>query len=682
MKRIVYVVLSALMVTACGNDEPSTASNPAPEKMQTPQIEPVVFDGISQDIKPGDNFFMHVNKKWMDSAEIADDQVGVGSYRFLNIPQQERLKGIVETVAQETHPKGSVEQKVGDFYTSGMNTSHIDERGTKPIEPMLGKIDAAKDVAELMAVVAEQVSVGNQSLLRLGVGADLKDSTVNIINVYQGGLGLPDRDYYFKEGERDKAIQQAYLDYLKALLELAGEDNAESKAKTVYALETELAKAHKTRVERRDVDKNYNKISLDALEKRFPNLAWTNLFSTIGVSVESANVGQPAYYDKLNELLSKTSLQDWKTYLKAHTLYNYASVLSTPFQDASFAYSKVISGQEKQQSRAKRMVRRIDRQLGFALGQLYVKQYFTEEAKKRATALVENLQKTMAKRIDALEWMSDTTKVKAKEKLAAIKNKVGYPDVWRTYNVEIDPNNFFENVVALQKEATAYSYAKVGKAPNKDEWFVSPGTVTAYYSPSKNEIVFPAGILQPPYFDLHADDAVNYGGIGMVIGHELTHAFDDQGARFDKDGNVSNWWTQEDFDKFKAKTQQVIDQYGKFTVLKDLRVNGALTVGENTADNGGLAIAFDAFKMTPQGKGNEKIGGFTPDQRFFLSTARIWRVKMRNAYMRSWIANDPHSPPIWRVNGPLMNLDPFYEAFDVKEGDANYRKEEERIRIW
>jgi putative endopeptidase len=296
--------------------------------------------------------------------------------------------------------------------------------------------------------------------------------------------------------------------------------------------------------------------------------------------------------------------------------------------------------------------------------------------------LVTNFQKTLEGRIDNLEWMSDSTKVKAKEKLFAISKKIGYPDVWRTYNVTIDRNTFFENVVSLRKSEYEYELAKLNKAPNRDEWYTTPSTVTAYYNPALNEIVFPAGILQAPYFDLYADDAVNYGGIGMVIGHEFTHAFDDQGAQYDKEGNVTNWWTGDDYKKFKGKTNQIIEQYDAFTVLDSLHIKGALTVGENTADNGGIAIAYDAFKKTPQGKGDELIGGFTPDQRFFLSIASIWRVKMRDEFLRNYVTTDPHSPPMWRVNGPLMNFTPFYEAFKVKEGELNYRTAEERISIW
>jgi putative endopeptidase len=358
-------------------------------------------------------------------------------------------------------------------------------------------------------------------------------------------------------------------------------------------------------------------------------------------------------------------------------------VLSKPFTDAVFEFTKVISGQAVQKPRGEIMASAVDGTLGQALGQLYVKKYFPEDAKKRMLELVNNLQKAFAARVDKLDWMSDSTKQKAKEKLFAITKKIGYPDKWRDYsNVTIVRDKYFENVVSAAAANYQYELAKLGKPVDKTEWFTTPSTVTAYNNPSANEIVFPAGILQPPYFDNDADDALNYGGIGMVIGHEMTHTFDDQGAQYDKDGNVKNWWTKDDYEKFKAKTQQVIDLYNSFTVLDTMHVKGAMTVGENTADISGVAVAYDAFKMTKEGQDSTKIGGFTPDQRFFLSVARIWRVKMKDQFLRLWINNNPHSPPMWRVNGPLMNSPHFYQAFNVQPGDKMYLADDKRIKIW
>jgi putative endopeptidase len=394
-------------------------------------------------------------------------------------------------------------------------------------------------------------------------------------------------------------------------------------------------------------------------------------------------VAQPAYYERLNSLLTSVSLQDWKIYLKAGTLAYYAETLSKPFADAAFGFNKVLSGQATQKSRRQLMTESVDNYLGQALGQLYVKRYFDEQSKKRVLALVNNLQKAFENRIDHLDWMSDSTKQKAKEKLYTITKKIGYPDKWRNYdNVQIDRSAYFENVQSLNQNDYQYQLAKLNRPVDRTEWGVTPATVTAYYDPSQNEIVFPAGILQFPYFDFSADDAINYGGIGMVIGHEMTHAFDDQGAQFDKEGNVKNWWTKEDYQKFRDRTSQLADLYSSFTVLDTVHIKGALTLGENTADNGGIAIAYDAFKITEQGKGSEKIDGFTPDQRFFLSIARIWRVKTRDAFLRTYVNTNPHSPAMWRVNGPLMNFDPFYRAFGLQPGDKNYKAAEQRVRVW
>ncbi|MDT0554836.1 M13 family metallopeptidase [Patiriisocius hiemis] len=672
MKSFFYFFIVLFLFSSCKENNDTA----------TLERTPVVFDGINDSIKPGDNFFNHVNKTWMDNAVIADDQVGVGSYRFLNIPQQKLLKNILGEVSQEEHPKGSVEQMVGDFYASGMDTTSINKRGITPIQPILDRIDAIDNVPSVLDFVATQLKSGDYSMIGPSISPDQKNSTINILHLHQTGLGLPDRDYYFSDDPSVKEIQDAYKTYLTTIFELVGNNNAAAQAETIYEIEKQLAESHKTRIERRVVSENYHKMSVSDLDEGHKNIDWQVMLNTLGAKTDSINVRQPAYYDTLDRLLAEIPLQDWKLYLQANSISSHDGILSKPFQDAAFEYSKVVSGQSVQQSRAKQMVRRVDGQIGFALGQLYVKRYFNEDAKKRALDLVNNFQKTLEKRIENLDWMSDSTKVKAKEKLFAIKKKIGYPDVWRTYDVDINRNTFFENVVTLRKDAYEYQLKQLNQPPNRDEWGTTPSTVTAYYNPSLNEIVFPAGILQAPYFDLYADDAVNYGGIGMVIGHEFTHAFDDQGAQYDKDGNVTNWWTEEDYTKFKAKTQQIIDQYGTFTVLDSIHLKGALTVGENTADNGGIAIAYDAFKLTEQGQDTTKIGGYTPDQRFFLSIARIWRVKMREAFLRNYVATDPHSPPMWRVNGPLMNFTPFYDAFDVQEGEQNFRSKEERIKIW
>lgn len=676
MRNCFYFTLFICVLASCS--KPETSQDQSNRQF-------VDVDGIDPNIKPGDNFFMHVNGRWYDTATIAEDQVGVGSYSFLNIPQRQLLENILTEVSAKTHPKGSNEQKVGDFYASGMATEVINSRGFEPILPVLNAIAGIKDVPSMMAFVTTQISRGNNSIIGINVSPDQENSSINILHFSQSGLGLPDRDYYFKTDSATVGIQNAYKTYIATLFELIGSSQADAQkgANSVYAIEKALAESHKTRIERRVVRENYNKMAISELDSKIPTVAWSKILNQLNLEADSVDVRQPAYYTKLNTLLNSVSLSDWKMYLKANSLVTYASVLSESFEVASFEYEKVLLGQAKQLTRAQQMVSKVDRQLGFALGQLYVKRYFNEDAKKRISDLVDNFQKAFETRIKQLDWMSDSTKTKAIEKLYAIKKKVGYPDVWRTYDaVTIDREKYFENVVALLENDYQYQAAKLNKAPNKDEWGTTPSTVTAYYNPSLNEIVFPAGILQYPYFDLYADDAINYGGIGMVIGHELTHAFDDQGAQYDKDGNVKNWWTDADFAKFKAKTQQLTERYDTFTVLDSVPVKGAMTIGENTADNGALYIAYEAFKLTEQGQDTTKIDGFTPDQRFVLSVARIWRVKTRDEYMRNYVNTNSHSPAMWRVNGPLMNFDPFYTAFNVQPGDKNYKSEAERIRIW
>lgn len=670
MKKLLYFTFTLFILASC-------------EKEESVDYTKFNFDGINLAIKPGDNFFNHVNKNWYDKAVIADDQSGVGAYSFQNIPQKKLLESILEEVASETHDKGSADQMVGDFYSSGMNTALINQRGFEPIQSLLESVNSINSTSELMQFVADQFKSGNGSLISMGVSPDNENSTVNMLHFGQTGLGLPDRDYYFKTDASTLEIQKAYQSYLSKLFGLIGTNNAGQNADIAYGIEERLAGANKTRIERRNVKANYNKLAVADLTKRQPNIGWTKMLNNLGAEVDYVDLRQPAYYDKLNDMLATISLDNWKTYLTANILTNYADILSEPFEKAAFEYSKVLSGQAVQQSREQVMVQKVDRQLGFALGKIYVARHFDEAAKKRVLDLVNNLQKAFETRIDQLDWMSDITKVEAKAKLYTITKKIGYPDVWREYKgVNIQKDKYFENVVALRQNNYQYGLDKLDKAPNKDEWGTTPSTVTAYYNPPLNEIVFPAGILQFPYFDLHADDAVNYGGIGMVIGHELTHAFDDQGAQFDKDGNVKNWWTDEDYEKFKAKTQLVIDRYSSYTVLDGLHLKGGLTVGENTADNGGISIAYEAFKLTEQGQSDVRIDGHTPDQRFFLSIARIWRVKTRDEYLRNYVKTNSHSPPMWRVNGPLMNFTPFYEAFDVQPGDKNYKPMEERIKIW
>jgi putative endopeptidase len=645
----------------------------------------IAIEGIDPTRQPGDNFFNYVNAQWYDTVQIPASQSGVGAYRFMNFQQRLRLQGILDSISKSNNAPGSLEQKIGDFFASGMDTTVINQRSFEPLKPGLNRIDGITGIADMIAFIAEETKLSNVSLIAFEVLPDQENSSMNMGYISQTGIGMPDRDYYFNTDSASVSIQQSYKKYLATLFTLTGTDSilAQKNAALVYNIEKQLAASHKTNIETRDVKGNFHKIALAGLNKQHSNIGWTNYFKTLGATMDSLNVAQPRYYDKVNTLLKSIPLEDWKLYLKANYINSYADNLSKPFVDASFNYNKALTGQSAQKPRGEMMTSAVDNYLGYALGQIYVKLYFPESAKKRMLELVNNLQKAFSNRIDQLNWMSDSTKLKAKEKLLAITKKIGYPDKWRDYsNVTIARNKYFENVLSAAANNFQYKLAKLGKPVDKTEWFTTPSTVTAYNNPYANEIVFPAGILQPPYFDNNADDALNYGGIGMVIGHELTHTFDDQGAQFDKNGNVKNWWTPKDYEKFKAITQQVIDLYSTFTVLDSVHVKGALTVGENTADISGVAVALDAFKLTKQGQDTTRIGGFTPNQRFFISVARIWRVKMKDEYLRYWINNDPHSPPMWRVNGPLMNTPDFYSAFNVKPGEMMYLENDKRIRIW
>jgi putative endopeptidase len=645
-------------------------------------IETAYFDST---VKPGDNFFEFVNGKWIKTAVIPPTETGLGSFLDLYNRTKGNLKSILDSVSTTSQAKGSIEQKVGDFYASGMDSANIEKLGFTPIKPYLQQVDALTDAKSIMQFVAQRQKEGFSYLAGMYIAADEKNSSKNIGILYQTGLGLPDRDYYIKTDAATLAIQKAYKAYMQKAFEMTGEDaaTATKKVDLVYALEKQMAESHRTRVELRDPQSNYNKMAVAQLDKQMPAFGLSTLLNNLGAKTDSVNIGQPGYYKKLNTLLTTTPVSTWKAYLKFHVVNDAAPYLSSAFVNAQFDYSRVLSGQQQIKPRWERIYGVTDANLGEALGQLYVKKYFTANAKQRMMELVNNLQKSFENHITNLDWMSAETKVKAKEKLYSFMKKIGYPDKWRDYNkVTIDKNSFFQNLISCSKNEFQYQLSKLNKPVDKTEWGMTPPTINAYYNPTFNEIVFPAGILQFPFFDPEADDAINYGGIGMVIGHEMTHGFDDQGAQYDKEGNLKNWWQSADSVKFVSKSKSVIDLYNSFTVLDTLHINGSLTTGENMADIGGIAIAYDAFKMTEQGKGNTKIDGFTPDQRFFISLAQIWRTKQKDQTTRLRINTDPHSPAMYRVNGPLQNFTPFYAAFNVQPGDKMFLPEDKRIKIW
>jgi putative endopeptidase len=643
------------------------------------------FTGMDTTINPADDFFSYANGQWIKNSKIPEDQTGWGSFYTLYEENLVKLKSILDETAYSKNSKGSDKQKVGDFYKSGMDTVAIEKLGYEPLKPMFEKIEAINDYNDLLNVIVENAHKGLGGLLGFYVGSDEKNSNKNIPILYQTGLSLPDQAYYFKTDSITKTQQKEFLKHASNYFQLIGISvvEADKMAYEIFNLETDLAKSHLTRVELRDPVKNYNKMAVSDLEKLTPNIQWANLFKKMGFTTDSLNVSQPKYFTALNNLLTTKPIQLWKHKLKYDYISNTATYLSKKFRDERFNFSRIFSGQKVQEERWKFMVNATDNGLGELLGKLFVQKHFPEEAKKKMDELVNNLQVAFKNRIQKLDWMSDSTKSKALEKLNAIVKKIGYPEKWKSYDdVDIDANSFFKNNESIGSHEWNEMIEKVGKPVDKTEWGMSTPTVNAYFNPSYNEIVFPAGILQFPFFNKDADDAINYGAIGMVIGHEMTHGFDDQGRQYDANGNLQDWWKQQDAEKFTSKAKNVINQYNAFTVLDSVHVNGELTLGENLADIGGIAIAYDAFQLTKQAKENVKLDGFTPNQRFFLGYAQVWRIVNRDETMRTRIAVDPHSPEKFRINGPLSNFTAFYEAFNVKEGNKLYLKPTERVVIW
>ena len=680
MKKIIYPTCWVAIIAAWQSctDHATTATQPQEKFLHTEYID--------SSVKPGDNFYLYANGKWQDTAKIPSTETETGAAMDMYRRTKDHIKIILDSLSSGNHGAGSIEQQVGDLYASGMDSAQIEKLGFDPVKPYLKQIDDIKTPKDIMQFVAQQQMENGSSLYSESVYADQKNSAFNILNFFQGGLGLPDRDYYFKNDPSTQQIVKAYHTYMRKLFILTGSDSitAAKKTEAVYALEKQMAASHKTNVELRDPIANYHKMTITELDSKMPVFGWKALVNNYGIRTDSVIVGQPDFYIKVNNLLKSVPADTWKDYLKFNVLNDAAPTLSSDFVNARFEYvGKALNGQQKIKPRWERVYQIIDNSLGDALGQIYVKKYFPEEAKKKILDLVNNLQQAFDTRISRLDWMSDSTKSKAKEKLHAFLKKIGYTDKWRDYSkVKIDHNSYFANLVSCGKNEFQYQINKVGKPVDKTEWGMTAPTINAYYNPTYNEIVFAAGILQAPFFNPDADDAVNYGAIGAIIGHEMTHGFDDQGAQYDKDGNLKNWWTIEDNSKFKEKTKLVITQYNGFTVVDTVHVNGALTSGENIADLGGMNIAYDAFKLTKQGQDTTRIDGFTPDQRFFLAAGQAVRSKEKDEYARMLINIDPHSPDKWRINGVLMNFTPFYTAFNVKEGEKMYKPEKDRIKIW
>ncbi len=649
-------------------------------------------------VKPCEDFFLHANRKWLESNPIPADQITWGAMNELREANRRTLKEILEAAAAAKAPKGSALQKVGDFYASGMDLKTIEKAGLSPIKPLLARVEAVKDARGL----AREIGFLHRDLrqhdpilhdlanpaFRFGVDQDDMDSSSYIAQLGQGGLGLPDRDYYLLEDAKSKDLRARYVEHVTRMFELLGESKplAKAHAGVVLSLETRLASASMTQVERRDPHATYHKLSPEAFAKLAPGFPWAAYFQAIGLPDQKALlIRQPKFFEELGRMAASIPLLQWKTYLRWHLLHAAASELPEAFGNESFEfYGKVLSGAKEQQARWKRIQAITDLALGELVGQLYVEKAFGPAAKARMLELVGNLRVALKARIESLEWMSGPTKQKAVDKLAAFNVKIGFPDTWRDYRrLEVKKGPFLANCVAASRFEFQRGLAKLGKPIDRNEWGMTPQTVNAYYDPTMNEIVFPAGILQPPYFDAQADDAVNYGGIGMVIGHEMTHGFDDEGRQYDAQGNLKDWWTEEDAKAYASRTDLVVQQAGAFEALPGLKLNGSLTLGENIADLGGLKIAFEALKRqwTKTGK-PAPIDGFTAEQRFFLGYAQAWRFHARPEAARLRVMTDPHSPAKFRVNGPLSNLPEFFEAFGCGEGSSMRRDAKVRPSIW
>lgn len=637
-------------------------------------------------VRPQDDFYRFVNGTWLTKTVIPADKSNYGSFSALADQAQIDLRSIIEESASaKSNKKGSESQLVGDLYKSFMDTVSIEKAGISPLKNELAKIKAIKGSKDLTKLFASLYQSGVQIPVSFYVGQDEKNPEMYIPYINQSGLGLPDRDYYFKKEDKFAGYRNAYVSYLEKLLTLSGEKNAKSASEKVLAIETDLAEYHWTRVQNRDREKTYNKVTLDQLAASTPAFDWKEFAKEAGIKVQTDFiVSQPTYLEGLNKVLVKYPVEDWKIYLTVKVVRDYAEYLSSPFVEANFNfYSKTLRGVEQMQPRWKRGVNLIDENLGEAAGKVYVSKHFKPEAKKRMTDLVNNLKAAMKIRIENLDWMSQETKVQALDKLANFTTKIGYPDKWKDYKkLEIKKNDLVGNVMRSVRFQFNENIEKLGKPIDKSEWFMTPQTVNAYYNPVANEIVFPAAILQPPFFDLEADDAVNYGAIGAVIGHEISHGFDDQGRLSDGKGVLRDWWTEKDADEYNKRADMLVAQYDQFSPIDTMKVNGRFTLGENIGDLAGLTVSHTAYELSLGGKTAPVIDGFTGDQRFYLGWGQIWRRKYRDDELRNRLMTDPHSPSEYRCNGIVSNLDIFYKAFDVKPGDKLYRDSDIRVKIW
>lgn len=642
---------------------------------------------LDKTVSPKTDFYQYACGGWMKTHPLTDEYGRFGSFDLLAENNRTQLHGLIKGLATQQQEPGSIGQKIGDLYNLAMDSTKLNADGMKPMKPMLDKVAAVKDRKGLTVLAAEMTRQGLGAYFNLFIGADEKNSSMNIVQAFQGGLGLGDRDYYLSDDAHNKDIRAKYEAHIARMFRLAGyeEGQAVKAAGQAMAVETDLAKAAYDRVKARNPQANYHKMTVAELERQAPGIDWNLYFKSLGLpEVKELNVAQPEALAEVAKQVGKGDLDAQKSYLLWKVIDGAASYLSDEFVEANFDfYGKVLSGTPEMQPRWKRAVSAVDGMMGEAVGKMYVEKYFPAAAKERMVKLVGNLQQALGERIRALTWMSDETKAKALEKLSAIYVKVGYPDQWRDYSsLDIKKDSYWANVLRSNVFEYDYMLAKNGKPVDKTEWMMTPQTVNAYYNPTTNEICFPAGILQYPFFDMKADDAFNYGAIGVVIGHEMTHGFDNHGRQYDKDGNLRDWWTAEDAKKFEERTQVLVDWFDKIEVLPGLHANGKLTLGENIADYGGLQVAFQAFHNAVKDAPLGVVDGFTPEQRFYLAYAGVWAANIRDEEIRLRTQTDEHSLGRWRVNATLPHIEGWYEAFSVQEGDPMYLAPDKRASIW
>ena len=674
MKKIFFMT-AMLAMTACGSHQLGIG-------IKSENLDPTAV--------AGDDFYQYACGGWMEANPLTAEYSRYGSFDALAENNREQLKGLIEEIVSTNHDASTNAGKIANLYNIYMDTTARNNQGIGLVKPYFDRIAAITSTDEIVPMIAE---LGHDGLVDgyfgYSIGADSKDSKNNILGVYQGGITLGEKEYYLDTDEATTAIREAYKKHIVRMFTLYGFDQAVAEAKMadVMRIETRIAENSRSAVELRDPEANYNKMAMDQVRSEFSGINFDLLFASDGMTdVDFVDMGQPEAIHAVEKIIAEEPVESQKAYLEWQLINNTATSLTTELDNANFDfYGRVLSGREEQQPMWKRATSLVSGYLGEAIGQLYVEKYFPAAAKERMEKLVKNLQTALGERIDAQEWMSDETKALAHEKLDAFYVKVGYPDTWKNYdNLVIDPEkSFFENKIAMHHYFVADMVERKFKKPvDNTEWFMTPQTVNAYYNPTTNEICFPAGILQYPFFDMNADDAFNYGAIGVVIGHEMTHGFDDMGRQFDKEGNLNDWWTDEDAEKFQNRVQTLVDFFDNINVLPDLKANGSLTLGENIADHGGLMISYQAFKNATKDAPLGEVDGFTPEQRFFISYANVWAGNIRDEAIRNQTKSDPHSLGRWRVNGTLPHIDAWYDAFGVTEENAMYIAPENRAKIW